>query len=493
MGGQHLEAPTTTTATGFPEGVRSAQKECEQRTIRERVAIIGRLRRRMASSARELAETVPTSLPGALNRSVADTLVSEVLPLIEACRFLERHAERVLRTRRVDRMGGPIWLGGVAGEVERIPWGVVLVLGPANYPLLLAGVQTLQALTAGNAVLWKPAPGTEAPAFALRELLVECGLIPELLTILDSNIKSSNAVIAAGIDHLVLTGSADTGKVVLRQLADTLTPSTMELSGCDAVFVLPGADIEHTVRALTFGLRFNGSFTCMAPRRVFLVGIADQPAEDFETRLTSALTHLAPVRLSQKSLKALFVLIQDARRHGASILLDGLNSEGESSAGPTLIANRNLDLLSTQTDIFAPILTVTCVATVEEALRINDACPFALTASIFGPEKESRSLAARLRVGNVILNDIIIPTADPRIVFGGRGQSGFGVTRGEEGLLAMTTPRTIQSRRWPSRRQYESTAAGDLELFADLTNALHGEGIRKRWRALKGFFRAARK
>ncbi len=76
-------------------------------------------------------------------------------------------------------MGGPIWLGGVASEVEWVRWGGVLFLGPANHPQLLAGVQTPQALAAG-VVLWKPAPGTEAPALTPRELIQCKRLAPEL-------------------------------------------------------------------------------------------------------------------------------------------------------------------------------------------------------------------------------------------------------------------------------------------------------------------------
>src|SRR5271165_4540099 len=155
------------------EGVRLAQRDWARTPAELRAALMGRLRRRMASAAQDLAETVPTELAGALHRTVADTLVSEVLPLIEACRFLERDGARILRGKRLGRNGRPVWLGGVETRVERAPLGVVLVLGAANYPLFLAGAQVIQALAAGNAVMWKPAPGTATPAFALRTLLVE--------------------------------------------------------------------------------------------------------------------------------------------------------------------------------------------------------------------------------------------------------------------------------------------------------------------------------
>jgi acyl-CoA reductase-like NAD-dependent aldehyde dehydrogenase len=476
------------------EAIVLAQSAWEAMSLRARIGVIARLRQRMAVGARELAETVPTNLPGGLHRTVADTLGSEIVPLIAACQFVEREAGRILRTKRLGRRGRPLWLTGVQTEVERAALGVVLVVGAGNYPLLLAGVQTIQALAAGNAVLWKPAPGTAAAADALRALLVECGLNPDLLTLLPPEVESVSDAIAAGVDHVVLTGSAQTGKAVMRLLAETLTPATMELSGCDAVFVLPGAELEHMVRAIGFGLRFNGSFTCMAPRRVFLVGLDEDEAAQIEARLAASARELAPVPLPAKAEELLRGLIADARGQGAEIALDGLSDCGDSrGAGATLIYRATPAMLAMRGDIFAPVLSLMRTSDLGEALAANGACPYALTAAIFGPEAEARRLAGRLRVGNVLINDIVIPTVDPRVAFGGRGRSGFGVTRGAEGLLAMTTPRTVQVQHGRIPFAYEATGAEHVELFAGLAKALHSDGIGNRWDGLKRLVRAARR
>jgi acyl-CoA reductase-like NAD-dependent aldehyde dehydrogenase len=469
------------------EAVLLSQRAWEETSLSERIAVIARLRQRMALRARELAETVPTNVPGGLHRTVADTLGSEIVPLLAACRFVEREAGRILRTRRLGRRGRPIWLTGVQTEVERAALGVVLVVGAGNYPLLLAGVQTIQALTAGNAVLWKPASGTAAAADTLRVMLVGCGLNPELLTVLDPGVESVSEVIAAGVDHVVLTGSAQTGKAVMRQLAETLTPATMELSGCDAVFVLSGAELEHMVRAIGFGLRFNGSFTCMAPRRVFLVGLSEGEAAQIEARLVAMARELAPVPLPAKTEELLRGLIADARGRGAEIALDGLgDSRG---VGATLIYRATPAMRAMQEDIFAPVLSLMRAADLGEALAANGACPYALTAAIFGPAAEARKLVGRLRVGNVLINDIVIPTVDPRAAFGGRGRSGFGVTRGAEGLLAMTTPRTVQVQHGRISFPYQATGDGHVELFGGLAQMLYGDGLRNRW---SGFLRLVR-
>jgi aldehyde dehydrogenase (NAD+) len=116
---------------------------------------------------------------------------------------------------------------------------------------------------------------------------------------------------------------------------------------------------------------------------------------------------------------------------------------------------------------------------VDEALAANAACEYGLTAAVFGPETEARQVAEKLRVGHVLINDVIAPTADPRVSFGGRGMSGYGVTRGAEGLLGMTTLKTTQVRRGRPKRAYEVTGEGHVELFAGFTQLLHGSWNRR--------------
>jgi len=482
-----------TMESGYLEGVRLAQRDWARTPLRERLAVIGRLRRRMASGAIELAETVPTRLPGALHRTVADTLGAEVLPVMEACRFLERSAGRILAPKRLGVKGRPLLLAGLDSRVERAPWGVVLVIGAGNYPLLLAGVQAIQALTAGNAVLWKPAPGTEAVAWAFRDLLLASGLNRELLTVLGTCVEAGIEAMDSGVDHVVLTGSAETGKAVLRRLAETLTPATMELSGCDAVFVLPGADMAHTVRALAFGMRLNGSCTCMAPRRVFLVGMAEAEAAKLEGLLATALHLVDDVAIPGKTELLLRDLIEDARLQGGQLLLNGLEESGGAGlAAPTLIVGATPAMLSMQRDIFAPVLSVMRAADEGEALAASAACDYALSAAVFGPEPAAIALAGKVHAGTVLVNDVIVPTVDPRIPFGGRGRSGFGVTRGAEGLLAMTTPRTVQIQRSRLAMIYEPTGGAHVALFAGLAQLLHGGGIGEKWAGLKRLVGAAR-
>ena len=146
----------------------------------------------------------------------------------------------------------------------------------------------------------------------------------------------------------------------------------------------------------------------------------------------------------------------------------------------------------TRTDLFAPVLSLIEAPSVLHLPDLANNNPYALTAAIFGNPREATILAAQLRVGTVLINDLIAPTADPRTPFGGRGQSGFGLTRGAEGLLEMTSAKTILRRNKGETRHYDPLRDADLPLFSSLIATFHAPSLRHRLRALKALITAAR-
>ena len=139
-------------------GLRRAQPGWAATPVRDRLAIVRKLRKLLVREADTMAAAASRPAMGR-----AEVMLAEILPLAAACRFLERRAAALLAPRRVRATARPLWLMGTRLTVERAPLGVVLILAPGNYPLLLAGVQLLQALVAGNAVAMKPAPAVPRP------------------------------------------------------------------------------------------------------------------------------------------------------------------------------------------------------------------------------------------------------------------------------------------------------------------------------------------
>ena len=145
--------------------VREAQRQWASESLRARLAVLRRARHLLASRAAEFAAAIPPTFA----RNPADIYISELLPLLDACRFLEREAAAILKPRTLGRRGLPWWLGSLSSRIERVPLGEILIIAPSNYSLFLPGVQTLQALAAGNAVVWKPGAGGHPVADLFEE------------------------------------------------------------------------------------------------------------------------------------------------------------------------------------------------------------------------------------------------------------------------------------------------------------------------------------
>ncbi len=442
-----LVIPAMCTSLG---SARLAQPAWAATPIVARLRVVGAARRLIARDASALAATV--------NRNAADTLVAEVLPLAAAAAYLVRHGRAILAPA-APRGRAPPWLWGVRAMIVRDPCGVVLILAPSNYPLFLAGAQALQALAAGNAVCVKPAPGCSAPMRSLDVLLREAGLPPGLLTVLPDD--AGPAAVGAGYDHIVLTGSAETGRRVLA--AAGLTPCTMELSGADAAFVLPGADLDLVARCLAYGLRLNGGATCIAPRRVFVTAADHGPLRD---RLMALLSAIPDARVPERIAMHLRDLVSDAVAHGASATI--------ALGRPVVVDHARPGMALLQQDVFAPWLALVPVADMAAALRADQDCPYALGASVFGPDRDAALFARRVMAGSVCVNDVVAPTADPRLPFVGRGRSGYGETRGAEGLLRMTVVKTISQRHGRFRPHLDPAKRSDAKLFGVMIGILHG-------------------
>ncbi len=471
------------------ERAYQAQLSWSQQKVSQRAAIIGRLRGLIVQHRRELASAIDSPS----RRDYRETVSSELLPLADAAKWLSRKAKPILAPRYVEA-GGPMWLGRIRTTVHRVPHGLVLIIGTWIYPLFLTGVQMLHALVAGNAVVVKPAPGAERVTGLLVELLVQAGVPEHLIVLGDSSIESAKVAMDLGVDHVVMTGSSRSGRAVLHQLSNSLTPSIMELSGCDAMYVLPGADMHRVCDLLVFGLQLNGGATCLAPRRVF---VPRKSSEVFHRLLAERLNRPEQTRwktkLGRPTYDRMWDGISDALQKGAKIFsgqacrtgLSGTEKPSEMvEMGHMVLTDVTADMQLCSTDLFAPLVMILPVEDWSEALRADSRCPFALTASIFGPTEDALRLVKFVSAGTVTINDLIVPTADPRIPFGGRGESGYGVTRGNEGLLAMTTPKSVAMRLGTWLPHSRSPQASDESLLDGVLQFVHAEGIFKRLEGL---------
>ncbi len=318
----------------------------------------------------------------------------------------------------------------------------------------------------------------------LAELLGEAGLPEGWLTVTGSAVEDATALLdgPGAADFVLVTGGERAAAAVAEACARRLVPCVIEASGCDAALVLAGADLPLAARSIAWGLRLNGSQTCIAPRRV-LVDAAIGDA--LEAELDRALPAGLRVPVDPAAMAAAMPRIEAALAAGAVAVRGGWEP-GAAEAEPFVISGATPQMELMKTDSFAPVTAIVADLDGPDALLAADAaCPYALGASVFGPERAAYALAHRLRAGVVVVNDLIAPTADPRLPFGGTGRSGHGVTRGAEGLLAMTRPRVIVHRRGSARPHLVPPEDADAQAFAHAAAGLHGEGLRRRWASLR--------
>jgi aldehyde dehydrogenase (NAD+) len=448
---------------------RTSQPDWASVPLSSRLQILKKLRLLIAADPRILANTVDRD-------NLAETLAAEVLPLLDACRFLETEATRILQEKTVGQRGRPMWLWGNSVVLRPEPLGVVLIIGPSNYPLMLPGIQLLQAIAAGNAVLVKPAANGSQAMQTLVSMAVSAGSSEGLIQVLPEGSEAATEAIHGGVDKVFLTGSANTGRAVSRELAESATPSVMELSGCDAVFILDDADLNLVSDCLVFGLTLNNSQTCMAPRRVFA---NNQQSDEILRLLKLKLATRKPESdqhsvTSQRAISFAAKKIREAIASGAELVCGSLsNTSTAELSGVAILDHVTSDMSIAQADIFAPVLSFIRVESAEQALRENSRCPYALSATVFGSPARCQQFARLIHAGCVVINDMIVPTADPRVPFGGRGMSGHGMTRGEAGLLEMTQLKAIVgTRRW-FKPHLQSPTAADADVMEQLIRLEH--------------------
>jgi acyl-CoA reductase-like NAD-dependent aldehyde dehydrogenase len=482
----------STTATPLSEAIaecRRQQQAWAKLSVAQRLRPVRALRSLLVTECDTLVDAVVRDL----GKSEEEAIGGDVLPLAEACRFLDREAARLLRPRRVSLLSTPVWLWPQSDTVHRRPHGLVGVIGTWNYPIFLSGVALVQGLTAGNGIVWKPSEVAPASADALFALVEKAGFPPGLVHKMEATREGGRQLAEADIDHVSFVGSSTTGALLAETLGRRLISSTLELSGIDSFFVLDDADPQYSARAAWWAITVNRGQTCIAARRVF---VARPRYQAFVEALEPLVKAAAPMRLALPSqVQQADRLVREAAAGGARLLSgngSGMGDDG-SAYPPTVVLDAKPEMGLCREATFAPVAAVIPFDAVDEAVRMDHECRYGLGASVFTEDLERGSrLAAELKAGMVAVNDTVLTTASPATPFGGRGSSGWGVTQGAEGLLGMTVPQVVSVRTGRFRPHYDLATqppGGQTDLLRGFLAAGHAPTLGQRlagWRRLMG-------
>jgi coniferyl-aldehyde dehydrogenase len=426
------------------DGQRHASRHLPAPTLTQRMRSLDKLSDLVKTNGPAVAAAISADF-GA--RSVVETELLEIVPALNAIRHARRKLSSWMKPRRrpVDLTFQP-----ASAWVRYEPLGVVGIISPWNYPLLLALSPLVDALSAGNRVMLKPSDLTPAFSALLKDLIAQRFDAAEVAVVV-GDIDTARLFSSLPFDHLLFTGSTAVGRQVMQAAAANLTPVTLELGGKSPAVVCADYPLAKAARSIAFGKFLNAGQTCIAPDYV-LVPAAQ--ARTFGELLIAEAKRSYPTVAANADYSGVLLArqrerltraLEEARSAGATILSHG--EPGCLAAGKfplTVVIGAPPDGVLLREEIFGPILPVVPYETLDQALSFIAERERPLALYCFTNDGGSRSKVLDSAVsGGVTLNGTLLHIAQDALPFGGIGPSGTGAYHGRDGFLRLSHARAV--------------------------------------------------
>lgn len=360
-----------------------------------------------------------------------------------ACEHVAWAARRASFYLRAHHRWPGLLMANMNARVDRVPYGVVGVIGPWNYPIFTPMGSIAYALAAGNTVIFKPSEFTPAIGLWLAKTLQEIEPNHHLLQVVTGAGSVGAALITHGVDKISFTGSTATAKKVAAACVERMIPFVLECGGKDPVLVDSDADLERAAEHALWSGMSNAGQSCIGAERIYVHhAVAERFIEILKERageVKAGVNYGAATRPAQ--LEIIKRHVDDAMRHG-EVVIGGRDSVGERFVEPVIITNVPEDAPSMREETFGPVLLVNTVQDMNEAIQKANDTPFGLAASVWS-RRNGEQIAAQLHCGMVSINSVFTFAAMGSMPFGGVKESGMGRIHGPEGLLEFTYPRSV--------------------------------------------------
>ncbi|MGH9938574.1 MAG: succinic semialdehyde dehydrogenase [Blastocatellia bacterium] len=391
--------------------------------------------------------------------------VVELTYVCDVLTFYSKQARRFLKPHRVT----PHLLRNKKVTVHYQPRGVIGMITPWNFPLILTIGEAVPALAAGAAVIIKPSEWTPLIATRgaeiLREAFREHNLPSDILQIVNGYGETGGALVDEA-DMIAFTGSVRTGKIIAERAAKRLVPVSLELGGKDPMIVLRDADLERAANAAVWGAFTNSGQVCISVERVY---VEDAIADEFTRRVvekTQALRQGSDVNEIEsrvdigamtfpKQVETVEDHIADARSRGAQILTGGRRNPNLPGRyfEPTVLSHVDHSMKIMTEETFGPVLPIMRVSDEDEALRLANDSRYGLNASVFTRDKaKGEQIAAQVEAGITCVNDVIAGFGVTDAPSGGLKESGIGKRHGAEGIRRFCHQQVIVTDRFGMKR-----------------------------------------
>lgn len=426
------------------ERARRAARIWRSQPFEDRVAALKRAAKKMLEQRSDILALVKLEV----GKVDVDAMFTEALGPLDAVGGWARVAGKAVKKKiRLNPLSFP----KKRAHIDLVPRGVIGIIAPWNYPVSGLYRSMIPALMTGNGVVLKPSEYTpESSKWLADRLAAE---LPEgLVQVVQGDGAVGSALIEAGIDACVFTGSCKTGKKVRVRCAELGIPCSVEMGGNDPAIVLADCDLDRTAAGITHWALQNSGQSCGA---VELVYVDKRIADAFVKKLADAWrklragdgdfgeTEIAPLQ-NRRQLEIVKAHVADAIAKGATLVTGGKELGHGFSYAATILDNcdETMDVVNDET--FGPVLAVVRVDGAADAIRRTNASRYGLGASIWTKDiARAERLAERLDVGVVDINNHSMTGAIPDLPWSGVRDTGFGIANSELSLTTFCRPKSV--------------------------------------------------
>lgn len=422
---------------------RSAQKEWASLSISKRCAQILILRETILNRIDELSLLISEEN----GKPRFEAMANEILATVELITYFSKKTKSVLRPESI-KMG---LMKHRKSYLEYWPLGVVTVISPWNYPFLLPMGEIVMAVLCGNAVIFKPSEVTPLIGKKIQSLFDESGFPKNLVTAVIGDGRLGEEIIKNKPDKIFFTGSVLTGKKIMRQASENLTPVNLELGGKDPMIVLPDADLDYATSAALWGVFSNSGQVCASVERIL---VHESIKDSFCALLKEKTLKLrrgadlgAITFEKQKSVYS--SQIDEAKACGAQFITGGNFSTDRRFLEPTIVTGESIENLSVYKDeTFGPVVAISTYTSIDEAIEKANKSNYGLLASVISTNLAlAEQVAKKLAAGTVTINEVVYTAGLPETPWGGIKETGFGKKHSDRGLFEFVHTRHIHKPR----------------------------------------------
>lgn len=479
---------------------RAAQPVWEAFGFKKRAVSLLKVRRVIYENMDEIAELVSREN----GKPLIEAISQDVMLLMEFLTYFSKNAEKILKKEKIKL--GKWALFGHKSHLEYQARGVVGVIGPWNYPVSNPFSPVVMGLIAGNSVILKPSEFTTLTGIKVTQMFHQAGIPKDVLQIVTGDGSTGAALIGSGVDQISFIGSVVTGKKIMAQAAQTLTPVTLELGGKDPFIVFEDANVDLASSAAVWGAFSNSGQVCASVERVY---VHESIAEDFTKQVMEKTKKLkqgpglspgSDIGSMTASMQVDKVVshVEEARQKGGEILLGGKVNKvlGERYFQPTVIRQVNHDFAVVKDETFGPVLPIMTFKTEQEVVGLANDSLYGLNAYVWTRNlARGERIASQIDAGTVNVNETLFSFGVPQTPWGGMKESGLGRTHGSIGLMDMVKVRHVYVNKKPSKSNsfwWFSYSQEKLEMVKGLCALLFGRGI-ERIKGLLSYLKNMRK